>query len=75
MKVSLSAMIEAPIDEVFAYFDDPANTLEFTSHAKSFDVVSVAPDDRRTFDAICGQAASPGLRQSNRWSANDRPDC
>lgn len=50
MKVSLSAMIEAPIDEVFAYFDDPANTLEFTSHAKSFDVVSVAPDDRRTFD-------------------------
>jgi hypothetical protein len=50
MKVSLSAVIAVPIDEVFAYFDDPRNTLEFTSHAKSFDIVTVEPDGRRTID-------------------------
>jgi hypothetical protein len=46
----VSGLIPAPIDEVFAFFDDPDNTLEFNDHAESFTLVEVQPDGRRTID-------------------------
>jgi uncharacterized membrane protein len=39
MAISLSGFIDAPVDEVFAFFDDLANTLTVNKHAVSFEVV------------------------------------
>jgi uncharacterized protein YndB with AHSA1/START domain len=54
MRVDLTTYIPAPIDVVFAFLDDPANTLEFAGHARShvehLQVVAVRPDGARTFD-------------------------
>lgn len=50
MAISLSRFIDAPVDGVFAFFDDPANTLTVNEHAVSFEVVDTQPDGRRTFD-------------------------
>jgi uncharacterized protein YndB with AHSA1/START domain len=52
MKMSFS--IAAPIDEVFAFFDDPVRLLQFQEHAKDHfqraEVVEVRPDGRRMWD-------------------------
>jgi hypothetical protein len=50
--MSLSRFIRAPADEVFAFFDDPANTLAVNAHAVSFEVVDKQPDGRRTFEVV-----------------------
>ncbi len=60
MSITLSRFIDAPIDEVFAFFDDPGNTLEFNQHAAGFDLIRVEDDGRRTVDI----AMSSG---SKRW--------
>jgi hypothetical protein len=51
-RIHLNAYLPAPIDEVFDFFDDPDNTLEFNEHAERFDVVDVQPDGRRTIDVV-----------------------
>ena len=50
MEVKLSRFISAPRDKVFAFFDDPANTLQVNEHAVRYEVVDSQPDGRRTFD-------------------------
>jgi hypothetical protein len=50
MEIKLSRFISAPIHVVFAYFDDPANTLQVNEHAVCYEVVDEQPDGRRTFD-------------------------
>jgi Polyketide cyclase / dehydrase and lipid transport len=55
--VNLSKVIRAPIDEVFAFFDDPAQTLEVNAHAMSLEVVELQPDGRRTYDVVMGARA------------------
>lgn len=50
MTTTVSRFISAPIDEVFAFFDDPGSTLEVNPHAVRFDVVDEQPDGRRTYD-------------------------
>jgi len=52
MATSISRLIRAPIDEVFAFFDDPGSTLEFNPHAERFEVVDQQPDGRRTYDVV-----------------------
>ena len=52
MATRISRLIRAPIDEVFAFFDDPANTLEFNPHAKRFEVIDQQRDGRRTYDVV-----------------------
>jgi hypothetical protein len=52
MAIHLRKLIQAPIDEVFAFFDDPLKMLEFNEHAVHFDVVDAKPDGRRTFDVV-----------------------
>lgn len=52
MATHVSRFIRAPIDQVFAFFDDPADTLEFNPHAERFEVVDQQPDGRRTFDVV-----------------------
>jgi hypothetical protein len=52
--VTLNRVIRAPIDEVFAFFDDPAQTLEVNAHAVSLEVVELQPDGRRTYDVVMG---------------------
>ena len=39
MAIKLTKVIRAPVDDVFAFFDDPAKTLEFNRHAVDFEVV------------------------------------
>lgn len=51
-RIRLHAFVPAPIDEVFAFFDDPDNTAEFNEHAASVEVVDVQPDGRRTIDVV-----------------------
>jgi hypothetical protein len=50
MEIKLSRFISAPIDVVFAFFDDPANTLQVNEHAARYEVVDEQPDGRRTYD-------------------------
>jgi hypothetical protein len=50
MSMRVSRYIHAPIDQVFSFFDDPANTVEFSPHAERFDVIDHQPDGRRTYD-------------------------
>jgi hypothetical protein len=52
MAISLSKIIRAPIDDVFAFFDDFAKTMEFNAHAVRFEVVDAQPDGRRTIDVL-----------------------
>ncbi len=50
MAIELSQFIRAPIDDVFAFFDDPMKPLVFNAHAVRLEVVDEQPDGRRTFD-------------------------
>lgn len=50
MKFEISRSIRAPIEEVFAYFDEPSSALEFSSHAERVETVDRRPDGRRTYD-------------------------
>ncbi len=52
MAIHLSKFIRAPVEDVFAFFDDQANTMEFNAHAVSLEVVDVQPDGRRTVDIV-----------------------
>lgn len=52
MKFEVSRSIRAPIEEVFAYFDEPSNALEFSPHAQSVATVDRRPDGRRTYDVL-----------------------
>ena len=51
-RIHLKAYVPAPIEEVFDFFDDPDNTLEFNQHAERFEVVEVQSDGRRTIDVV-----------------------
>jgi uncharacterized protein YndB with AHSA1/START domain len=51
---TLSRHIDAPLEHVFSFFDDPSNTIEFNEHAVQFDSVDVQPDGRRTVDVVMG---------------------
>ena len=50
MAIKLSRFIRAPVGEVFAFFDDPANTMQVNEHATRYEVVDAQADGRRTFD-------------------------
>ena len=50
MTVILSAIIRAPIDEVFGYFDLAENTATASEHAGRVEVVDTQSDGRRTWD-------------------------
>ena len=52
MATRISRFVRAPIDQVFSFFDDPSNTLEFNPHAERFEVVDQQPDGRRTYDIV-----------------------
>lgn len=52
LAMSLSKFIRAPVDEVFAFFDDPANTMTVNEHAVRFRIVDTEPDGRRTFEIV-----------------------
>jgi uncharacterized protein YndB with AHSA1/START domain len=54
MAIELSRLIRAPIDEVFAFFDDPANTMRFNEHFMRYEVIDEQPDGRRVFDLFLG---------------------
>ena len=62
MEARLSKVIHAPIDEVFAFFDDPAMTLRVTDHAIGYEVVDVQPDGRRTFDVTMRAGANEWMQ-------------
>ena len=50
MAFEIIRSVKAPIDRVFAFFDDPANTVETSPHAERFEVIDMKPDGRRTYD-------------------------
>jgi uncharacterized protein YndB with AHSA1/START domain len=52
MTINLSKVIRAPVEDVFAFFDDTANTIRLNNHAVRFEVVDAQPDGRRTFDIV-----------------------
>jgi hypothetical protein len=52
MRFEVSRSIWAPIDEVFAYFDEPSSALEFSPHAERVEVVDQRPDGCRTYDVV-----------------------
>lgn len=52
MTTRISRHVRAPIEDVFAFFDDLSYTLEFNPHAERIDVVHHKPDGRRTYDVV-----------------------
>ena len=54
MRAEFGVFVAVPIEEAFAFFDDPVRTLEFQEQAKAHfqraDVIEVQPDGRRTID-------------------------
>ena len=54
MQLELGVSVPAPIEEVFDFLDDQANTLSLGGHAADhtagIEVINVEPDGRRTFD-------------------------
>lgn len=52
MAIAISRLVHAPIEEVFAFFDDLGKTLEFNPHAERFEVVDQQPDGRRTYEVV-----------------------
>ena len=52
MEFTFSRVIRAPVEVVFAFFDDPWKTAEFTPHAGRVEVVAELPDGCRTFDVV-----------------------
>jgi hypothetical protein len=65
MTASISRLIQAPIDEVFSFFDDPSSTLEFSPHAERFEGVDQQPDGRRTCDVVMHS-------DTNEWMQTDQ---
>src|SRR6266498_1736373 len=55
MRAQFVMSIAAPIEEVFAFFDDPRNTIQFVDHAEErverWEVTEVRLDGSRVFDA------------------------
>jgi len=62
MAIKLTKVIRAPVDDVFAFFDDLAKTLEFNRHAVDFEVVESLPDSRRTFDVVMRSGAKEWMQ-------------
>jgi hypothetical protein len=62
MSVNLSRLVDAPIDDVFAFFDDPINTLGANDHATHLEIVDVQPDGRRTFDVAMRAGAKEWMQ-------------
>lgn len=52
MRFEVSRSIRAPIDQVFAYFDQPSSALEFSAHAERVETVDQRADGRRTYDVV-----------------------
>jgi carbon monoxide dehydrogenase subunit G len=71
-RVHVNAYVHAPIEEVFDFFDDPDNTLEFNEHAERFEVVEVRPDGRRTIDVVM-QAGRKRWMQTVEQVVRDPP--
>ena len=68
MATSLSKFIRAPVDEVFAFFDDPWNTLQVNPHAVSYEVADTQPDGRRTIDIVMRAGTREWMQTMNRSS-------
>ena len=62
MTVSISRTVRAPIDAVFAFFDEPGDTLEFNPHAERFEVIDQRPDGRRTYDVTMRSDATKWMQ-------------
>jgi len=72
MEVKLSRLIRAPIEEVFAYFDDPAHMVQVNEHAGRFEVVDAQPDGRRTYD-VTMRAGSREWMQTTEQVVREPP--
>ena len=75
MRNSASVLVPAPIEAVFDFLDDPANTLRLGGHAAEHvaSVVVVAEQDgRRTFD-LKMQAGPKTWSQTVQQTVRDRP--
>jgi len=72
MAINLSKLIRAPVEDVFAFFDDQVNTMEFNAHAVSLEVVDVQPDGRRTFDIVMRSDALEWM-QTVEQTIRERP--
>jgi ligand-binding SRPBCC domain-containing protein len=71
-RIHLRAVVPAPIDEVFAFFDDPDNTAEFNEHAESIKLVEVQADGRRTVDVVM-KAGQKTWMQTVKQVVRERP--
>ncbi len=72
MTVILNAIVRAPIDDVFGYFDLVENTATASEHAIRADVVDVQPDGRRTWDVVM-VAGAKQWTQSIEQVVRERP--
>src|SRR5690349_1683478 len=76
MRFDLGVFVPGPIDEVFDFLDDPANTVGLGGHAAEHvrSITEIAADDqgRRTFD-IKMQAGPRSWMQTVQQVVRDRP--
>jgi uncharacterized protein YndB with AHSA1/START domain len=50
MRFEVGRSIAAPIENVFAFFDDPHNTIAYSPHARRVKVIETRADGCRTYD-------------------------
>lgn len=62
MAISLSTVIHAPIEDVFAFFDDFRKTIDVNVHAVRLDVVDTQSDGRRTVDVLMRAGAKEWMQ-------------
>jgi hypothetical protein len=62
MAIHISGLVRAPINEVFSFFDEPGNVVEFSPHAEGFEVVDQQPDGRRTYDVVMRSETSEWMQ-------------
>ena len=76
MQTKLSTLIDAPIEQVFDFFDDPARAIAFQDHASQaidrWQVIDEQPDGRRTIDFFM-QTGAKRWMQTIVQEVRDRP--
>jgi uncharacterized protein YndB with AHSA1/START domain len=76
VRTALSIVIDAPIEQVFDFFDDPSRALSFQEHSSSliqrWQIIDEQPDGRRTIDLHMAQGSNTWI-QTMVQEVRERP--
>jgi uncharacterized protein YndB with AHSA1/START domain len=71
--ISASAWIPAPVEDVFAFFDDPDSILEFFPGDPRIKVFGRSPDGRLSYELTCTGRKGKEFRMTGRQLIREPP--